>query len=209
MTIWLSIVVALSAVLHLRAEYMGPPWQIYLFKPLTTALIILIALLAPTEASSFYKWAIVIGLLFSLAGDVFLMLPKDRFLTGLSSFLVAHICYIVAFASRASWEDAFLPLLPFLLAGAVFIRVLWPHLNSFRLPVLVYSLAIIAMGWCALLSWIQTEHPGGPWAFSGALLFIVSDAVLAFNRFVHAFKPAQAIIMITYFSAQLLIALSI
>jgi uncharacterized membrane protein YhhN len=93
----MSLLVLLSASLHIRAEYSGPRWQVYVFKPLTTTLIIILALMATEPVSPFYQAMIVIGLVFSLGGDIFLMLPSDRFIGGLVSFLIAHLFYIVAF----------------------------------------------------------------------------------------------------------------
>jgi iron(III) transport system permease protein len=91
------VAVAISAFIHIRAEYRGPRRNVYIFKPLTTSLIILTALLLPDAVPAPYKWLIIAGLLFSLGGDVFLMLPQDRFVFGLVSFLIAHLFYIAAF----------------------------------------------------------------------------------------------------------------
>lgn len=103
LTTMLTLLAILSAALHLRAEYFGPQYHIYVFKPLTMAFILLIALRSRWPEFSRYKVAIIVGLLFSLAGDVFLMLPSDRFVAGLGSFLVAHLFYITAFASQTGF----------------------------------------------------------------------------------------------------------
>src|ERR1043165_6191429 len=95
----LTAAVFISAVLTIRAEYRGPRIQFYVFKPLTVVLIILVALQAKHETGAQYKSLVVGGLLCSLAGDVFLMWPRDRFVAGLVSFLVAHLFYIAAFAA--------------------------------------------------------------------------------------------------------------
>ena len=97
--IGLTLLALISAILHIRAESVGPKRNVYLFKPLTMICIILIALVAESRVSSFYKYMIVAGLVCSLVGDIFLMLPSDRFVPGLLSFLVAHLFYIAAFAS--------------------------------------------------------------------------------------------------------------
>jgi len=96
----LTAVAAISAVVHIRAESRGPRWHVYLCKPLTTAAIIGCAWLAPQPATDGYRALVLAGLVFSLAGDVFLMLPRDLFRAGLASFLVAHLLYVAAF-SRA------------------------------------------------------------------------------------------------------------
>src|SRR5215213_9375630 len=99
LTAVLSTLTLASALLTIRAEHREIRPQVYVFKPLTTALIILVALQAGHGTAGFYTPLIVAGLVCSLAGDVFLMLPRDRFVAGLVSFLLAHLCYVAAFAS--------------------------------------------------------------------------------------------------------------
>ena len=89
LTAILTLLAILSAALHIRAEYHGPRYHVYLFKPLTMVFILLIALQARWPDFSRYKVAIIAGLVCSLAGDVFLMLPSDRFIPGLVSFLIS------------------------------------------------------------------------------------------------------------------------
>lgn len=91
----------------------------YVLKPLTTLLIAGIAFAIPAPISDTYRWLVILGILLSLAGDVFLMLPDDRyFIFGLASFLVAHLFYIGAYRSRAAlalpggWRCCILPMPP-------------------------------------------------------------------------------------------------
>src|SRR5512137_2816097 len=92
-----ALTVAASAACAIVAAYRGNQRGVFLFKPLTTTLVIASALwvFAPSDAQ--YQDWILLGLLFSLAGDVFLMLGERRFLLGLASFLVAHLVYARAF----------------------------------------------------------------------------------------------------------------
>jgi uncharacterized membrane protein YhhN len=200
---------ALSAALHVRAEYRGPRWQVYLFKPLTTSLLVLLAALQASAHGPRYQLAVVAGLVLSLAGDVFLMLPGDRFVPGLASFLLAHLAYVVAFSSGISLGTNPLLLLPLLAAGALLIRVLWRGLGRLRLSVLVYSTAIVLMVWQAWARGWEFRSPGAAFAAAGAALFMASDSLLALNRFRAPFAWAQAAIMATYVAAQALIALSV
>jgi uncharacterized membrane protein YhhN len=209
MLIPLSLLITTSAVLHLRADHLKNRTQIYLFKPLTTSLILLLALLSQNPPTEFYKWAVVAGLIFSLAGDVFLMLPGNRFLMGLVSFLIAHLWYIAAFANPAGFYMSLLGLLPFLVYGAAVYTYLWPGLRKMKIPAFLYMLAIVVMAWQALGLWQQTAETPALLAFTGALLFVASDSILALNRFRRPFSAAQPLIMSTYFTAQYLIALSI
>lgn len=205
----LSILALISGSLHIRAEYFGPQKHIYLFKPLTMVCIILLALLIDPPISDTYKIIILIGLVFSMGGDVFLMLPQDRFVPGLVSFLIAHLFYIVAFANDGELPIVLWVTVPLLIFGGGMIAILLPTLGDMKIPVMAYMLVILTMGWMAIGRWVDTEQPGSFLAATGATLFMISDAVLAYNRFKKPFHLARLLTLGTYFSAQWLIALSI
>jgi uncharacterized membrane protein YhhN len=209
LTLLLTALAAVSATLHLRAEYRGPRRQIYLFKPLTVLFIIAIALTIPGSPSGRYRAAILAGLVCSIAGDVFLMLPGDRFLPGVASFLLAHLAYLVAFTQDAPFGAAPLLLLPFATFGAGMLVLLWPRLGTMRGPVVVYLAVIVAMAWQATSRAATLGSHSALLAALGATLFVLSDASLALNRFHRPFRAAQAVILPTYYAAQLLIAWSV
>ncbi len=207
----LAVSAALVAVLAIRAHYLDESrrWQVYAFKPLATLLILALALVL-TPARSDYQWAIAAGLLFSTAGDVFLMLPRDRFVAGLASFLVAHLCYVGAFAIGVPFAAAPLLWLPFFAAGGLVLALVWPGLKpALRAPVAVYVIVIAAMAGQAAGRWHMTGSVVALAAAVGAGFFVVSDAVLAIDRFRWKFRAARAVTLATYWAAQLLIALSI
>jgi uncharacterized membrane protein YhhN len=207
LTAALSLLAAVSALLTIRAEYRGPRLHVYVFKPLSVILIILVALQTKHVAAAQYKLLIIAGLLCSLAGDVFLMLPRERFVAGLVSFLVAHLFYIGAFVSGA-WGPSVWVAAPLLVYGALMSGVLWKGLGKLKGPVVVYVSAILLMAWAALGRATATIDDGGALAAVGALLFVASDSALAWDRFKQEFRGAQAVILSTYFAAQWLIALS-
>jgi uncharacterized membrane protein YhhN len=204
----LTLFVFISAILTILTAYYGRERAHYLFKPLTIVFIILIALESNFPTSSFYRYTIIAGLLFSLAGDIFLMLPRDRFIPGLVSFLIAHLFYIAAFWFESGRSLSLWVIIPFLIYGGLMLRMLWRNLGEMRLPVMIYMLAILMMGWTAASRLMMTGERGSTLAFTGALLFISSDSMLAVDRFKGGFRNAQVYILITYFAAQWLIALS-
>jgi len=205
----ISVAALISTLLTIRAEYKGPRRQVYAFKPLTVVLVILITMQTKHAATPHYRQLIVAGLLCSLAGDVLLMLPRERFVAGLVCFLFAHLCYIAAFTvgdgarALSAWGAAAL-----VLYGAFVLRLLWPRLGRLKAPVVVYVAAILLMAWQALNRWLAAGEAGGALALAGALLFVASDSALAWNRFRGEFKGAQGFVLGTYFAAQWLIALS-
>ena len=198
----------LAGIANLVADYRGPRWLVYVAKPLTTTLL-LVAAASMHTGDRRYQLAILAGLACSLAGDVFLMLPRDHFIAGLASFLVAHIAYIIAFTRGTSFASRPLLLLPYAIAAGTVLTILWPHLGKLKLPVAVYVAVIVVMAWQAATR--ADVHPAIATcaAAAGAALFVISDTTLAIDRFGKPFRAAQAIVMSTYVAAQMLIAFSV
>jgi uncharacterized membrane protein YhhN len=208
MTIFiLTIFAAITAVLAIWGEYKPTRTQVYIFKPLTTILIIGIALLG-VSPNALYKTLIIVGLVFCLGGDVFLMLPAKYFIMGLVSFLIGHIFYIAAFATDGGFALSWW-LLPLIVYGAIMYAILHPHLGKMRGPVIAYLLVILTMAWQALTRWSALQTTSAMLAAVGALTFVVSDSALALDRFREKFRSARVIVLTTYWLAQWLIALSV
>lgn len=197
---WVWLAISLSGLLHINAAYHGPKWQFFLFKPFT--MVLLLTITWQTGLTSFYQQVIFAGLLLSMVGDVFLMLPKDRFIQGLISFLLAHIAYSVAFWSQlAGGMVWWLPAMLFG-GGVIVFLLLLPSLGRLMLPVAVYIFMIAQMTWAAGEFWLTTHSTTGLLAFVGSLIFMTSDTVLAVDRFRGPFKPSSGIIMSSYYLAQ-------
>ena len=204
--------VAISAGFAIVAAVRNDVAGYRLFKPLTTFIILLGAAWLIQPAPSLYRGVIVLGLALSLAGDILLMLPADRFLAGLVAFLLAHLAYGAAFsignpvgAGQIAW------LLPFVALGTVILGALWRGLGRYRLPLALYVAVIAAMAWRAAMRGQAPAIPRGTFllALAGACLFMLSDGVVAVRRFGRAFPGAQPVELATYWAAQCLIAMSI
>jgi len=98
---FLSITVLISAIIAIVYRQRENVKMYSIFKPLTTVLIIIIALIIFNKTASAYSALMIVALLFSLIGDVFLI-SKKYFLPGLSSFLLAHICFTIVFRDVAN-----------------------------------------------------------------------------------------------------------
>lgn len=206
----LSLLAWLLGASHIVARYTGHRQLAFWLKPLPIFLFMALALLASPPLSTTYRVLILLGLLFSATGDVLLALPQDRFILGLASFLVAHLCYIAAFSSRGAFHLTWWVLAIGVLYGAIMLAVLWPAVTGpLRIPVAAYMLVILVMGWLAVEQWLATRDTGALLAMIGALFFIASDSLLALNRFRAPFAAADAAVMLTYYAAQWLIALSV
>ena len=138
----------------------------------------------------------------------------ERFTLGLASFLLGALLLPGGLRSgarhgrhgrgRGSSASA--------LVAAVLLAVLWPHLGRVRGPVLVYVGVIARDGMCRGAPRARAPddaRPSGALALAGALVFMASDGVLAVDRFAHRFTAAHAVVMVTYYTAQTLIAASV
>lgn len=158
------------------------------------------------------KW-IISALAFSWLGDVFLMLESRNsqfFLFGLSSFLLAHLIYIFFFHHVRLIEKlrgrAWL-LLPIAFYYAAMISWLSPHLGDMKVPVRIYAVVISFMFMLALHMLFIPNKKAGWLMATGAFLFLISDSILAINRFYQEFFMGGILIMLTYGFAQLLIVM--
>lgn len=202
----LSLFTLLSAVLTIFFEYQNRQ-LVWLFKPLTMVLIIGIAYLF-SERKFFYLWTILVGLVFSLIGDIFLIVPQLYFVFGLLSFLFAHIFYTAGFIKASEGKFKIVSLATFLV-GFLILGLNYAGVSeALKIPVIVYATAISLMLCFALNFYLTKKTPKSLYAFSGAFLFVVSDSILAFNKFTYEFFSAKIFILATYFTAQWLIARS-
>jgi uncharacterized membrane protein YhhN len=208
MTTILIIAIFLLAALTITAHYANRRQWYYLLKPLTTIFIVLLVLFNHSPVTLTYKYLILAGLTFSLAGDIFLMFPEDRFISGLISFLIAHILYIIAFAPGVvlplQWWPGFFVLV-FLI---IILRLILPGADTLKVPVVIYTVIIGGMLWIATERMLNLGTISALQAAVGAALFVASDSALAVRRFIRNFPASEGIILATYYAAQLLIALS-
>jgi len=183
----------------------------YIFKPLIIIwLMAWFVLQLRNVQSSLKKW-IILALFFSWLGDVLLMFQDDHslfFLLGLSSFLVAHLFYILFFhfvRINEKVKSKWYLLLIVAIYYAIMIIILSPHLGDLKLPVRIYAVVISFMFMLAMHMLFIKNTTTGLWMMTGALLFVISDSLLAINKFYQPFESAAIFVMITYGLAQLFI----
>jgi len=206
---YLLLLIVLSGLLHITGLYVKSSSLKMVFKPLTTLLIIYFAMHQGGVSCSQYKILLLAGLGFSLLGDFFLMLPRERFIAGLVSFLVAHLFFITAFVGHAGpfWNLTYL--IPVGVYFIFFLVVVLRHTGKMSLPVIVYAAVLLVFLWQAAGRYGYTPTPTTAFAFWGALLFVLSDSLLAFNKFVKTLKWAPGVLMVLYWAALYFLALSI
>lgn len=132
-------------------------------------------------------------------GDV--TLEMDLFVTGLGAFLVGHLLYLSVFCRGLRFDLPRLCALTILaLYGALLLARLQPHLGDMALPVYLYMLVILAMAAAAIAGGSNHLLVG-----LGAVLFVLSDSLIAWNRFVEPVPGARCWIMTLYYGAQYLL----
>ena len=207
---WITCFIVILTV-HLAGMVLKIKLVEYVSKPMIVVLLIFYFLSQTNKINSGYKRWILAALFFSCAGDVLLLLQQNDslfFLLGLSAFLSAHIFYIVFFQHVRVKEKVPLNLwLLFIVViyYAALITFLSPHLGDMKLPVRIYGIVISIMFMLAMHMLVIKNKIAGKWMMTGALLFVISDSVLAVNKFYHSFEIAGVVIMLTYGLAQLFI----
>jgi sterol desaturase/sphingolipid hydroxylase (fatty acid hydroxylase superfamily)/uncharacterized membrane protein YhhN len=178
------------------------------FKPLAILLAIAFVIQRnrATRSPGRFDVLLLAGLAGSLVGDVFLMLP-GFFIPGLVSFLVAHLFYIALFKQGVPWLPSTRALLATLGAGGAMYGFLFNSLNTqLRVAVAAYVVVIALMAAQAIgrATWLRDK--GSVAAAVGACFFMLSDSLLATNKFALQFPMAQFLVLATYYVAQILIA---
>jgi uncharacterized membrane protein YhhN len=150
------------------------------------------------------QWLLVAALGFSLVGDV--MLPA-HFIPGLVSFLIAHLCYTALFRQDAPWFANRKALAGTLIAAAAMYAVLFPHLAPvLKIAVAIYATVIACMAAQAIGRAAVLKDANAIGVAAGALVFMLSDSLLAIDKFAAPLPMAQFLVLATYYVAQVLIA---
>ncbi|MFK7947516.1 MAG: lysoplasmalogenase [Saprospiraceae bacterium] len=200
------------------AELYGEATQniniIYIAKPLLMISLSAYFLHSTIKNRNRFSTLILLGLIFSIGGDTFLMFDGSfYFMLGLGCFLITHLFYITAFINYQSLSNGFIRqkpwlVLPFLIYLAGILSYLWNDLADMKIPVIVYSSVICLMSVATLN--LKSQLPKSLFIalFIGVLLFMFSDSVIALNKFKASTLTIpyhHIIIMVTYITAQYLI----
>jgi uncharacterized membrane protein YhhN len=180
----------------------------YAAKPLLIPILML--LLVFTKTTPPRKNLLLTGLFFSWVGDMFLLFESRNnlfFIFGLVAFLTTHIFYIIYFLKIQSTAVSLLKKQPLLVVlvlgyGVTLVYILFPYLKELKIPVMVYAAVICTMLLCSLHVFFKVNKPANLFYIAGALLFVLSDSLLAMNKFYQPLAYAGVLIMLTYCAAQ-------
>lgn len=207
--ILLTAVPLLAGLLYFRKRQSLP--GIALTKPSLSALFVLAALTGSHGHPQYFAF-ILAGLLFCLAGDVFLISASRKFfLAGLIAFLAGHVFYSIAFYTVASPGSStlFAATACCLLSGAFFLRIR-PYLGTMMLPVAAYVtvITIMVIGAATLMGESRLPVGGRALALAGAVFFYLSDLFVARERFVKHEFLNRLVGLPLYYAGQFMIAFS-
>jgi alkenylglycerophosphocholine/alkenylglycerophosphoethanolamine hydrolase len=201
----LAAVALVAALLYLAALAVDTPALRLLSKPVPALALAALVLSGRRDG---YAAALASGLVLSALGDVLLEVP-GHFVAGLATFLGAHLAYTAAFVreERRLRLARALPFAVWLLVAFASVR---PGLGSMTTPVVVYMLAIGTMIWraAARMGGAASDDAGARAALVGAILFGLSDTLIAIDRFRAPLPGARYAIILLYWAGQAGIAAS-
>lgn len=177
----------------------------FIFKPLILLSLLVLYSFSVSDRNKVY----ILALLFSFFGDVFLLFSGElHFILGLISFLIAHLLFIRIILKRI--KNTSIPTLLgssilFLVFFCLLIFILRNSLGELLIPVIIYGLTISTFGVVSLIDYLNTKSLKSLWMLAGAIVFVVSDSVLAINKFYDQKLLFQVVVMSTYVLAQFLI----
>jgi uncharacterized membrane protein YhhN len=175
-----------------------PANPLYIFLKITPFLFIFPALIS--ELNGKRLWYLMVAVLFSMAGDIFLEFKfNGAFILGLLCFLVSHLFYIArGLLDYNKLSQTIIYKLLILSPAPILAFFIIPGLNDMLLPVLAYMVAITINAFIC-------SNQRSRWLGVGAFIFILSDGMIAYNKFITPVEGIRFPIMITYYAAQYLL----
>lgn len=183
-------------------------WLVVICKPLMMTSLMVFYWVVSTKRRKLY----MVALLFSLLGDIFLLDKQGMFLLGIGAFLITQVLYIVLVLERSKGfftPKLVLSTIPFLIYLVLLMRTLGPGLEDLYYPVLIYGIVISVFGITALNYHLNQRSASSSILLTGAILFIMSDSMIALNNFYFPHMIFPVAIMLTYALAQYLICSSV
>jgi len=192
-------------IINISSSMLNIEWLNYVSKPLLMISLIFFFFQKVKQNIGTSDKTMLVSLIFSCLGDTFLMFQGKNpqfFLLGLGSFLVAQLAYCLVFNKEG--KRNFLKRIPFAIYSTSLFFYLKPNISKdFSLPIIIYTLAISWMGIQAAER--QTNQKSYRFVLTGAILFIISDSLIAINKFAFSIPLSGLWVMATYIAAQYLI----
>lgn len=201
--------------LYLIILYLGLDGFDWYMKPVLLPILLLTVAVSKSFPT---KKILLIALTFSWIGDIILLFAgkgEIYFIFGLVAFLLSHIVYIILFSKQENTRNNdnkvtfWLGIIAILAYFFIMIDTLFPKLGDLKIPVIVYAVVITTMLFFAFKGHLKWGTPANNYIFIGAIVFVSSDSILAFNKFYAPITHSSFYIMLTYCLAQYLIVLGV
>ena len=211
--IWLPVFV-LVALVHLAGVFLEHKFLVFSTKPFLMPLLAMwLAMGTHGHPPHFLKKMVFAGLAFATLGDVLLLFGEKPlfFILGLVAFLFTHLSYIGGFSAISNLDKGFLRERPtwgllFVVYAVGLTGWLWPGIpEAMKVPVAIYAAVITSMAMSVFNLKRSISNKLFQTLFAGALLFVLSDSLIAVSRFGDAFTSPGWVIMATYLAGQFLI----
>jgi len=183
-------------------------------KALIMPLIMAILIINPRSEKNTLQSLMFAGLFFSWTGDVLLEFSSreaSMFIAGLVGFLLAHVMYLIVFiktpGKNVIFSNRYYLLIPVIAYGTFFLFFINDYLGEMRGPVIIYAIIMLAMLTGALNRIDKVNRVSFVMTLAGAVLFVISDSLIAVGKFIHPFAISTVLIMTTYVAAQLFITI--
>lgn len=210
----LSILFFTAATCFIVLEHYQVFWPGVLVKAILMPLLILVLRINLRKNGSVYDRLMITALGFSWAGDITLEFTGHHelvFVLGLLCFMVTQIIYFFVFYSTPGiaypMKKLAFGIIPVYVYGFFLLYWLYSDLGDMRIPVIAYALVILTMLSGAISRFGKVSHPSYWLVLCGAVLFVLSDSLIAVNKFTYPFNGARVVIMSTYVTGQFLIVL--
>ncbi|GHA18682.1 hypothetical protein GCM10008090_30360 [Arenicella chitinivorans] len=208
---WVKQIVLIAAIVFaacaaIASEYAGMRVAFMALKPLTTILIIALFWQLANGLGSIELRVMFGALCLCLLGDT-LLLFDALFVFGLTAFLFAHLGFIVVFARAYGLRLSWFPTLVIGSAAVGYFSLLFPHLGVLTVPVAVYLSVIISMVLCAVGMASYSGSAVARGVALGAIVFAISDSVIAYNKFLQPVWWSSLVILSFYWLAMTLLAM--
>lgn len=172
--------------------------------------VLMLAYFKSTALKSVVHKLVFAGLFCGALGDAALVQDDESlFIAGLGCFLIGHLFYIAAFQTeikRTCTEEKSVVVFLYMLILIGVLLFLFPYLGEMKLPVIIYSAVLMLMSCMAFMRWDKSEKRSSLWIFSGSIAFVISDFMIASDKFYQPFDSSQLLILLTYLFAQFGIA---
>lgn len=183
----------------------------YVFTPMVTAIIAgFVVLSMIDEGITTYRVLVLWALIFSIVADTMLMVVEVSLIQhGIVYFMLAHVMYIAAFSLNyefRGWNMVIASILLILLA--MFYRGIRSTVGRLKIPIVIYAMVLCVMVFFALSYFNNEIFRKELFIIVGAVLFVISDFLLAYLSFIKPHKQESVIVWAIYAPAQLLLALS-